>query len=199
MERYETSKSGRAGRYVENGVEDAYCREIVINRRCMMTKREKIETAVKNAVEAQIRDDLCARSTLYGLATVFEFIPGEMVTAAASLSGGCGSASGSCGAYCCGLLAVGLRHNATMDEEREDPSSFERTASHFTEYRDRFKSVYGTVLCPEIHKRLFGRSYILDDQDDVAEFLALPGHQVKCSKVVAAATRIAAEMILEDG
>jgi hypothetical protein len=68
-----------------------------------MTKQEKIDTVVKNAVEAQIRDDLCARSTMYGLSAVFDFIPESVVTGAASLSGGCGSASGSCGAYCCGL------------------------------------------------------------------------------------------------
>jgi hypothetical protein len=162
-----------------------------------MTKQEKIDTAVKNAVEAQIRDDLCARSTMYGLSTVFDFIPESVVTGAASLSGGCGSASGSCGAYCCGLLAVGMYHNAAMREELEDPAAFERTRVHFMGYRDRFKAVYGTILCPEIHKQLFGRSYILDDPADVGEFLALPGHQIECSKVVATATRLAAEMLLE--
>lgn len=162
-----------------------------------MTKQEKIDTAVKNAVRKQIEDDLCARSAIYGLSTVFDYIPKDLITATASLAGGCGSASGSCGAYCSCLLAVGLKFNATMEEEAADPAAFGRTAAKFTEFRDRFLKEYGTILCPEIHKKLFGRSYILTDPEQVNEFLNLPGHVEKCSEVVGAATRIAAEMILE--
>ena len=72
-----------------------------------MTKTDFVEKAVKAAKEAQIRDDICARSTLVGLKEIFDEIPEEMITAALSLAGGTGGASGSCGAYCCGLLAVG--------------------------------------------------------------------------------------------
>lgn len=163
-----------------------------------MTKQEKIETAVGNAVRKQLEDDLCARSAIYGLSTVFDYIPQDMITATASFAGGCGSASGTCGAYCSCLLAVGLKFNATMEEERADPAAFGRTAAKFSEFRDRFLAKYGTVLCPEIHKQLFGRSYILTDPKQVDEFLNLPGHVEKCAAVVGAATRIAAEMILAD-
>lgn len=163
-----------------------------------MTRQEKIELAVKNAIDRQLEDDLCSRSTIYGLSTVFDHIPDSMVKASASLAGGCGSASGSCGAYCSGLLAVGLRFNSTIDEERENPEAFGRTAAAFSEYRDRFMAQYGTVLCPEIHKKLFGRSYILSDPVQAKEFLSLPGHVEKCAEVVGAAARIAAEMILAD-
>lgn len=163
-----------------------------------MTKQEKIELAVKNAVEKQIEDDLCSRSAIYGLSTVFDYIPDDMVKASASFAGGCGSASGTCGAYCASLLAVGLKFNSTMEEERDNPEAFGRTAAAFNEYRDRFMAVYGTVLCPEIHKKLFGRSYILTDPEQANEFLNLPGHVEKCAEVVGAAARIAAEMILAD-
>lgn len=162
-----------------------------------MTKQEKIDAAVAAAIEAQLRDDVCARSALYGLSTVFDFIPQEMIKATASLAGGCGSASGSCGAYCSGLMAVGLQRNSTIEEELENPEAFGKTAAAFSEYRDRFKAVYGTILCPEIHEQLFGRSYTLYDPVEVEEFLNLPGHVEKCAEVVAAATRIAAEMLTE--
>ncbi|MCR4431159.1 MAG: hypothetical protein NUV45_09105 [Tepidanaerobacteraceae bacterium] len=69
-----------------------------------------------NAVEAQKRDDICARSTMYGLKSYFDFIPEEMVTATLSLAGGTGGGSGSCGAYYSGLLALGLKFNPTMAE-----------------------------------------------------------------------------------
>ena len=124
-----------------------------------MTQEEKkaiVDKAVETAVMAQVRDDVCSRSTLVGLKSQFDFIPEEMVTASASLCGGTGSGSGSCGAYCAGLLAVGLKRNATIEEELADPESFGKTAGAFTEYRERFTKEMGTILCPKIHEKLFG-------------------------------------------
>ncbi len=166
-----------------------------------MTQEEKkaiVDKAVEAAVMAQVRDDVCSRSTLYGLSTQFDFIPEEMVTASASLCGGTGSGSGSCGAYCAGLLAVGLKRNATIEEELKDPESFGKTAAAFTEYRERFVKEMGTIMCPKIHEKLFGKAYDLTDPVDSEEFLNLPGHVEKCGETVAVAARIAAEMLLED-
>lgn len=166
-----------------------------------MTQQEKqaiIEKAVANAVAAQIRDDVCSRSTLAGLKSQFDFIPEEMVTASASLCGGTGSGSGSCGAYCAGLLAVGLKRNAPIAEELENPEVFERAAAAFTEYRERFTKEMGTILCPKIHEKLFGKAYDLTDPKDSEEFLNLPGHVEKCGETVGVAARIAAEMLLAD-
>ena len=65
-------------------------------------------------------------------------------------------------------------------------------------YRDAFLKEYGTVLCPQIHKLLFGRSFILSDDGQREEFLKIPDHAEKCATVVAKAARLAAEIILED-
>ena len=162
-----------------------------------MSKEEIIKKAVDAAVEAQIRDDVCARSVMYGLKQVFDFIPEELVTASLSLAGGCGSASGSCGAYCAGLLAVGLKYNSTMEQEKTNPDLIETGCRKFTEYRDRFIKEMGTVMCPELHKKVFGRSYILTDPVQHEEFMYLKGHAEKCAEVVASAVRIACQMILE--
>ena len=163
-----------------------------------MTNQEMIDKAVNKAKETQIRDDLCSRSAIFGLQSVFDFIPDSLITASASLAGGCGSASGSCGAYCSCLLAVGLKYNATMAEEEQNPDAFiNKTAATFNEFRDRFRAAMGTTLCPEIQEQVFGRSYKLYDPNEVQEYLSLPGHAEKCAEVVGIATRIAAEMLLE--
>jgi C_GCAxxG_C_C family probable redox protein len=163
-----------------------------------MNKQNKIDHAVSAAKAAIIRDDICARSVLVGLKEIDDDIPEEMITASLSLAGGTGSASGSCGAYCCGLLAVGLKFNAPLEEELRNPSLKQRGAQKFCEYRDRFLKEMGTVMCPEIQQKLFGRAYDLVDPDDHGAFLSTPGHQEKCAEAVAVATRIAAEMILAD-
>lgn len=163
-----------------------------------MTKEEKIKVAVDAAVEAQIRDDICARSALYGLQQVFDFIPDELMTASLSLAGGCGAGSGSCGAYCAGLLAVGMKHNSTMEEEKSNPEAIERGCAKFVEYRDRFLKERGTILCPELHKQVFGRSYVFTDPVQHEAFGKLEGHAEKCAEIVASAVKVACEMLLED-
>lgn len=162
-----------------------------------MTKDERIKKAVDAAVEAQIRDDICARSAMYGLKQVFDFIPEELVTASLSLAGGCGAGSGSCGAYCAGLLAVGMKYNSTMKDEETDPDLIDIGCEKFIEYRDRFIKEMGTIMCPELHKKVFGRSYVFTDPVQHEEFGALEGHAEKCAEVVAAAVKVACEMMLD--
>jgi hypothetical protein len=95
-------------------------------------------------------------------------------------------------------LAVGLKYNAPLEDALKNPSLKQAGAAKFSEYRDRFLKEMGTVMCPEIQKKLFGRAYNLIDPQDHEEFLSTPGHQEKCAEAVSTATRIAAEMILAD-
>lgn len=161
-------------------------------------KAELTKIAVDAAVEAQIRDDICARSAMHGLQQVFDFIPEELVTASLSLAGGCGAGSGSCGAYCAGLLAVGMKYNSTMEEEKTNPEAIERGCGKFIEYRDRFLKERGTILCPELHKQVLGRSYIFTDPAQHAEFAQREDHAEKCAEVVASAVKVCCEMLLDD-
>jgi len=161
-----------------------------------MDKQQKIEKAVETAKAAQIRDDICSRSVLVGLQSVIEDIPDELVTASMSLLGGTGAASGSCGAYCAGLLGIGFRFNHSVEDELENPKLKMEGVMKAIEYRNRFLAARGTVMCPGLHEQLFGRSYILSDPEQEMEFLSLEGHEIKCAEVVGDATRIAAEMIL---
>jgi hypothetical protein len=167
-----------------------------------MSGKEKIlELVEKNAVEAQLRDDACAPSAMYGLSTGFDFITEEAVAAAWPLLGGTGVASGSCGAYCSGLMAIGLKYiplvaKASSPEEALEKKELFR--SKMLAYRDAFLKEYGTVLCPQIHKILFGRSFILSDDGQREDFLKIPDHAEKCATVVAKAARLAAKIILED-
>ena len=161
-----------------------------------MNKQQAIDMAVVAAKAAQIRDDVCSRSVLIGLSTICE-IPEEMIMASTNLLGGTGAASGSCGAYCAGLLGVGMKFNYSLDDELSNPARKREDIRKAAEYRDRFIKSQGTVLCPIIHEKLFGRSYIFSDPIQENEFLALEGHEMKCALVVGEATRIAAEMMLE--
>ncbi len=161
-----------------------------------MTKQEIIDKCANAAREAQIRDDVCSRSVLLGLKEYFD-IPDEMIRASASLCGGAGAASGSCGTYTCGLLAVGWKFNVPLERELADPDSFDITQSKFIGFRDRFLKEFGTTLCPEIHKQVYGRSYIYTKPEDCEAYGKVLDHNVQCAAVVERATRLVAEFLLE--
>ncbi|NLL38247.1 MAG: C_GCAxxG_C_C family protein [Clostridiales bacterium] len=163
-----------------------------------MTKAEILDLVGKTAREAQIRDDVCSRSTLLGLAAYFDFIPEDMIRASFSLCGGAGASSGSCGTYTCGLLALGLKYNAPVEEELKNPELQEKGQAKFMEFRDRFIKEMGSTLCPELQKKIFGRSYIFTNPKDCEEYFKITDHNVKCAEVVEKATRLIAEMLLED-
>ena len=160
------------------------------------TKAEILDTVEKNVRQAQLQDDLCARSTMEGLKSCLDFIPEEMVSACLSLAGGAGASSGSCGAYCAGLLAVGLKFNPTVAQERADHSLRLKGKKKFIAFRDAFLKEFGTTLCPELHKRLFGRSFVFTDEAQGAEFFAVADHAEKCAEIVGKAARMTAEILL---
>jgi hypothetical protein len=163
-----------------------------------MTKEEILDLCGKTAREAQIRDDVCSRSTLIGLSAYFDFIPEDLIRASTSLCGGAGASSGSCGTYTCGLLAVGLKYNAPLSEELEDPSKADIASEKFMAFRDKYIKEMGTTLCPELHKQVFGRSYIYTNPEDCEEYFKITDHNVKCADVVEKATRLCAEFLLEN-
>jgi hypothetical protein len=163
-----------------------------------MTKAEIIDQVSKAAREAQVRDDVCSRSTLVGLKTHFDWIPDDMIRASMSLCGGAGASSGSCGTFTSGLLAIGLKFNVPIEEELANPKKQGIGAAKFMEFRDRYLKAMGTTLCPELQKPIFGRSYIFTNPEDCEAYWKIKDHNEKCGIVVEKATRVIAEMLLED-
>ncbi len=163
-----------------------------------MTKQEIIDLCGKTARDAQIRDDVCSRSTLLGLKAYFDWIPDDMIRASMNLCGGAGASSGTCGTFTAGLLAVGLRFNVPLEDELKNPALQERNAMMFSAFRDGFLQTLGTTMCPEFQKQIYGRSYIFTDPADCEAYWAIADHNEKCAIVVEKAARFIAEFLLDN-
>ena len=164
-----------------------------------MTKQEILDLCGKTAKEAQIRDDVCSRSLLLGLKAYFDFIPDDVIRASSNLCGGCGAASGTCGTYSCSQLAIGLKYNPTLEDDLADPALFDaKVQPKFIGFRDKFLAEFGTTLCPEIQKQVFGRGYYYTNPEDAAAYFQITDHHIKCADVVEKAARMCAEFLLED-
>ena len=163
-----------------------------------MTNEEIIDLCGKTARDAQIRDDVCSRSTLIGLKAYFDWIPDDMIRASMNLCGGAGGSSGTCGTYTAGLLAVGLKYNVPLDEELKNPALQEINAGMFNKFRDGFMQELGTTMCPEFQKKVFGRAYIFTNPADCEAYWKIEDHAEKCAGVVEKAARYIAKFLLEN-
>lgn len=68
----------------------------------------------------------------------------------------------------------------------------------FIAFRDAFLREFGTALCPELQKRIFGRSFVFTDESQGAEFFAIADDAEKCAEIMGKAARVAAEILLAD-
>jgi hypothetical protein len=166
-----------------------------------MTKSQLkvLDKVTREAKEAQMVNDACGWSTLYGLSRHFNFIPEELVAATTSLSGGCGASNGSCGAYVCGLLAIGWKFNPPMGDDSPPGIARKEIAGRkLKAFREAFIKAFGTTMCPVIHEKIYGRSFDLMDERERDEFFAIPDHKERCALVVTKGARLAAEIMLEE-
>ncbi|RAK12506.1 putative redox-active protein with C_GCAxxG_C_C motif [Halanaerobium saccharolyticum] len=163
-------------------------------------KEKELDMIEKKARETEIRDDVCSRSTLCGLSSYFDFISEDIVNASLNLAGGGGAASGSCGAYIAAQLAVGLKFNPSIKEvgTAEFKEKEELAQLKMMKFRDLFIEEFGTTLCPNIQKNLFGKEFDFTNLEDTEEFFKIEDHAEKCGEVVGKTSRLAAEFIEEN-
>jgi len=141
----------------------------------------------------------CAQCVLGPLMEIFDMKDPNAFKAATGLGGGVGlSVQGSCGGLVGGVMAIGLCYGREL-ENIQDPEGL-RFISYglANKLHERFVQEYGSSLCKEIHKKVLGKTYHLNNPEEWDAFLAAGGHEDKCPGVVGKAARWAAEIILEE-
>jgi len=162
-------------------------------------KEQIVAEVSERAGQAEIDYHGCSRSTLYGLKKHFDFITDDLIRASFALAGGCSSSNGTCGAFTGGLLAIGAKYEAPIDDlsAEAEAKRLKAREKRFA-FRDAFIKEFGTTLCPDIQEQQFRRRFNMLDARDWQAFMELPGHYEKCAEVVRRGTRLAAEVLLED-
>jgi hypothetical protein len=60
---------------------------------------------------------------------------------------------------------------------------------------DQFGEEYGSVICRDVQKAKFGRSFDLNDEEDLKLFNKMGGHEDKCTDVVGKGASLAVGVI----
>lgn len=163
----------------------------------MDSKEQILDKAYKLAYKYEGEKGSCPQCVLAALYETFEISDPETIKASDALAGGTAlSTQGTCGALVGGLLAI----SSIVGRTYKDFSKGERKRRVFQyakKYYDRFVKEYGSPVCRDVHKKLFGRTFDLLDSNDYKEFEKEGAHKDKCTSVSGNAARWAAEIILE--
>lgn len=163
----------------------------------MKTDKQLAEKAYQLGFKYEAERGSCPQCVL---AAVFETLHvGDVKTiqAADALAGGTMLCTkGTCGALAGGLLAisslVGRDYNSFSNGKKQR-DVFEVSKPLY----DRFVDEYGSILCCDVHKKLFGRTFNLMDVKDYQEFEKLGAHVDKCPVVSGNVAQWTVEIILE--
>ena len=106
---------------------------------------------------------------------------------------------GSCGAYSAGAMMLGHFVGRGRDNF-EDPEKIRfQTFALVSQLHRRFIEEFGTVTCGNIHTKIMGRPFYIRDPEELRKFDEAGGHDDKCTRVVALASRWTAEILLNEG
>lgn len=163
-----------------------------------MQKREEIlQKAYDLAFKYEAERGSCPQCVLSALMETLHVGDPETVKAIDALAGGTAlSAEGTCGALVGGLAAI----SSIVGRSYKDFSAGERKRRVFMYSKklyDKFVEEYGSIICKDVHQKLFGRTFNLMDKDDYAEFEKMGAHVDKCPVVSGKTARWAAEIILD--
>jgi len=141
----------------------------------------------------------CAQCTLAALQDAFHLPDENLFRAASALASGGGlTCAGSCGGFTGGLMFMSSLLGRRRDYFDND-NDFKYTSFELgRELHDRFVTKYGTVICSEIHSKLFGRTYDLYNSTDKQQFNDDGAHTDKCTSVVAQAAQWTAEIVYDE-
>ncbi len=171
----------------------------------MMGKKEKemIEKAYKHGFEGERNYRGCAQCAIGAIQDALGIKNDFVYKAASGLAGGAGECTdGICGGYSGGIMMMSTFFGRTRDEEATTKGREDKYVSFgmAAELHDIFVKKYGTVICKEIHKKIFGRPFNLRDDGEKQLFRDAGAHEDddKCCAVVGNGAKWATEIILRE-
>jgi C_GCAxxG_C_C family probable redox protein len=140
----------------------------------------------------------CAQCTLAALQDAFGIKNKEVFKAATGLAGGSGGRTdGNCGAYSGAILFIGSLIGRERDDFADKSQAVGKNMELAGKIHDRFIEEYGSVICRNIHTKLFGRTFYLPDPEEHEKFEQAGAHTKHCPEVVGKAAQWAAELANE--
>ncbi len=141
----------------------------------------------------------CAQCTVAAVQDTLNIRNDDLFKGVTGCSGGGGSlCDAGCGAYVGGIVLLSTLWGRERDNFADPDKIRARTSELARKLHARFTEEYGTIICRDIHMKLFGRYFYMADPDEADKFDAAGAHTTICPEVVGKAAKWVTELILQE-
>jgi len=142
----------------------------------------------------------CAPCVYKTLQEIFNLKNGPVVKALTGLAGGVGClVTGPCGAFTGGAAAISAIYGRSkVTPLKEGEWDYSKHIDLIYELSKKFKEEYGSYICQDMQKKVYGRVYNFMDPKELAEFDEAHLKEYRCAKVVGNAAKWTAEILLKE-
>lgn len=170
-----------------------------------LSRPQLLEKASELGINFEKYSSSCSQCTVAALQEILGFEDVIVKIATSSCGGQAGFSTGACGGVIGGTIVLDyyLGRSADMvSATQSDPKNMaelSRAMESAREFCDKFVRQYGSILCPRVQEKIYGRSFNLQDPDDWKAFTDAGAHTdpTKCMLVVGNAARWALETLLD--
>ena len=140
----------------------------------------------------------CSQCTVAALQEVFQIKSEELFSTSFAFGGGfANTGEGTCGALAGGAIIISYLYGRRREEFFHGISN--KKAEYLTKkLYDRFVQEYGSCICKDVQKKIFGRSFNFWDEKEKEIFEKSGGHIDKCPAVVAKTAQWTFKIIEEE-
>lgn len=140
----------------------------------------------------------CSQCTVVALQEVFQIKSEELFSTSFAFGGGfANTGEGTCGALAGGAIIISYLYGRRREEFFHGISN--KKADYLTKkLYDRFVQEYGSCICKDVQKKIFGRSFNFWDEKEKEIFEKSGGHIDKCPAVVAKTAQWTYKIIEEE-
>ena len=170
-----------------------------------LSKEALLDKAYELGVAFDRNSGSCSQCTVAALQEILDFEPVIIKIASSSCGGHAGLSTGTCGAVVGATIVLDYYFGRDVDllsAEQEIPGGHDALESGMAISRvfcEKFIETYDSILGPGVQKKVYGRTFNLQDPSDWDAFMAAGAHTdpTKCMRVVGNAARWALEVLME--
>lgn len=164
----------------------------------MVSREEKLQKAYGLAYKYEAERGSCPQCVLSAIMETLNIGGPEIIKASDALAGGSVlSTQGTCGALVGGLMAISIVVGRTY-KDFSSGKLRRRVFQYSKKLYDKFFKEYDSIICKDLHKKLFGRNFDLMNKDDYIDFERMGAHVDKCTSISGKVAMWTAEILLDD-
>ncbi len=149
----------------------------------MKNKEKILDEIYKKAYYYEAELGSCPQCVLTALYETLEVGDPLTIKSIDALAGGTSlSTEGTCGALIGGLVAISSISGRKYDDFKQGKNN-RLVFKYSKKLYDKFIKEYGSPVCKDVHKKIFGRAYNLLDKKEYHDFEKAGAHIDKCTSV----------------